>query len=250
MDWGMMQGLGQGLMNFGNTITKQALDEKLRKAREAREDQLEERRFARQQNSYDKTIYEEDGDGVLWEVKLNKGGNEQERKLAPKNKVDELVVKKEEARLDNEYNALRIQDLRDKVAAAPEDRNLRRDLLLAQIESQKALTAQRGLSGQASMIRAQNSGRGSSSGGGLASVYSDDTTEGFDKALAYDEATKANKTDIDAAMKAGFSRDQIERTIDYVAEIFAQGTEPGSFNEILRRHLRANTKATFPKKEK
>ena len=147
MDWGILQGLGQGLQEVGMTQFKATLDEKLRKAREAREEELTKRKEQRQADR-DRTTPDPSAtqfvqkDGVWHEQIRSKTGNILEERLAPENKVREFNKKEADDKLDAEKDALAIRTGTARVALAEkelanydEDRQFERSYKMAGLES-------------------------------------------------------------------------------------------------------------------
>lgn len=163
-DWGVLQGLGDAMQSFGGAMSKQALDEKLRKAREAREDELEQRRNERQDAQYARTEMVEGGDGSVWEVDYDKQNREITRRPAAPNKVREIKQSQQKENLTLESLLLEIEDRKRESRWEEEDRPLEREKMRAEIEAQRALAGQRSLSGQAAMVRAQRTGLGGGGG--------------------------------------------------------------------------------------
>lgn len=105
MGWGALSGLGQGLQQVGGMISdynKDKLQQKLELEREGRAESRQIAREQREQATYGKSDFEQDGDGVWWQVDYNKGNREMERRLAPKSKIDELTRAASKSALEDE----------------------------------------------------------------------------------------------------------------------------------------------------
>lgn len=112
MDWGILQGLGQGLQTIGKM--KMEEDEETRRqklAEKLQDDRLnkeEARRNARPDPA--RTTYEEGEGGVTWKVIRNSSGTELERVLASKTDIDRI-------KKDTEKENLTIESLRSQIDA-------------------------------------------------------------------------------------------------------------------------------------
>lgn len=129
MDWGVLQGLGQGLQSIG----KWKMEQDAEKRRTMMAEQLQRDREERAKLAYDSSqdSMEKSPEGVWFTVKKNKGGEVMDRVLAPKNKIEEaedaektrgLKARLLEAQVSNtEYSGKRAitEDTRE-----DEDRNL------------------------------------------------------------------------------------------------------------------------------
>lgn len=161
MAWGFMAGLGEGLQQFGGMISKNALQKKLEDERAAREEANQIRREERQQAralaqvDRNQSGLEQDAEGVWWQVNRNMEGNELERKLAPKNKIDEInrEQQKDKVTLDTLLTKQKAAEL--ELRDYDEDRALDKRYKEAQIKSL-------GDTGLARLISAGNSGSGGS----------------------------------------------------------------------------------------
>lgn len=135
MDWGVLQGLGQGLQSIG----KWKMEQDAEKRRTMMAEQLQRDREERAKLAYDSSqdSMEKSPEGVWFTVKKNKGGEVMDRVLAPKNKIEEaedaektrgLKARLLEAQVSNtEYSGKRalIEDTRedeDRNLLSPEDR--------------------------------------------------------------------------------------------------------------------------------
>lgn len=88
MDWGLLQGLGQGLQQIGGWKMEQDAE----KRRTMLAQKLEQDREERAKRAYDPSQDSvEQGDEGLWfKVKRNKNGEVIDRSLAPKNVIDQM----------------------------------------------------------------------------------------------------------------------------------------------------------------
>lgn len=113
MDWGLLQGLGQGLQQLGGWKMEQdaekrrsLLAEKLQKEREERAEGL---RLSRPDP--DRTTYEKGEGGVTWRVVRNADGTELDRVLASQTEIDRI-------KKDTEKEDLTIESLRSQIDAS------------------------------------------------------------------------------------------------------------------------------------
>ena len=129
MDWGALQGLGQGLQQLGSWKMEQDAE----KRRTMMAEQLQKDREERAQLVYDPSQDEVvTGDnGVLLKVKHSKSGKELERVPLPPNQVDQFNrdVKKENLTIDSlasqiEANKTNIEAKKKDIAWEEEDRGL------------------------------------------------------------------------------------------------------------------------------
>ena len=160
--------IGAFLSTFGGEMSKQILSEKLRKSREAREDELEEKRYNRQQQQFKEKTYERDADGVLWEVDWNNAGKQMDRRLAPKSKIDDMNHLEQERKLSLDRLAEQIAASKSEREWKETTRPLQQELLRAQIADERASAGQRSLAGEAALIRANRTGSGGANSGDVA----------------------------------------------------------------------------------
>lgn len=89
--WGALEGLGSGLQEYGTTMYKSQLADKLEKQREAR---AEERQIAKERRDAEKIVGQKtfrDAEGVPWTVGVDAAGFERgERTLASKQEILEF----------------------------------------------------------------------------------------------------------------------------------------------------------------
>lgn len=148
MGWGVMMGLGQGLQQVSGMMldqNKAKMAEKLELEREQRAAEREERIFQRNQNTYGQTVYEQDGEGVWWEIDKAKNNSTLDRRLAPKSKIDEFT---NASRLDTlnisniesqiEKRGLEAELTRLATGSYAEDKALERQRTQAQINADNA----------------------------------------------------------------------------------------------------------------
>lgn len=94
MDWGLLQGLGQGLSIFGNMKMEQDAE----KRRTMLAQQVEKDREARASQMYDPSqdSVEQGSEGVWFKVRRNKNGDVIDRVLAPKNVIEQMQAESKE----------------------------------------------------------------------------------------------------------------------------------------------------------
>lgn len=113
MDWGLLQGLGQGLQTVGTSMREE--DEEKRRAELAdtlerdREKRAEARLNARPDP--DRTSFATGEHGETWKIIRNSAGTELERVLADKSEIEKL-------KRDTEKETLTIESLRSQIEAS------------------------------------------------------------------------------------------------------------------------------------
>lgn len=127
MDWGILQGLGQGMQIIGGNM----MDISAEKRRAAMAEKLEQDRFNREQSKFDptQTKYKQidtDGGPLWYEVKHNKAGDVIDRQLAPKNVIDEMTAAQEERTLKGRLTKAQVANaehasVRNEIEAKRED---------------------------------------------------------------------------------------------------------------------------------
>lgn len=185
-DWGILQGLGQGLQNFGNTISANAkaeLEEKLRQEREARAEERLEAREERALKRFGSREYEM-RNGALYEVDYNKGGEEMDNRLAPQNKIDAYNREKQKEEITLENLILTGQKTRAEIEHMPQRYAMEAARNEALIRQSNA-SADYSLAGALNRIEYPQGTRGSGSGGNKAVSMTDATT----KAVFHDTVT-------------------------------------------------------------
>lgn len=92
MDWGLLQGLGQGLQQLGGMKMEQDAEKRRAQMAEKLQADREERQEQRMRTRPDpsQTTYEEGEGGVTWKIIRSATGNELERVLAPKTDIEKI----------------------------------------------------------------------------------------------------------------------------------------------------------------
>lgn len=158
MDWGLLQGLGQGMQQAGqmwDAKQKQKLAEQLELAREERAEQRqlarEERQAARAENTVASWVPVMGEDGVLWYQGVNSAGTPKgERRLANQSEIEEFQRQRQKDQLsldglvaDTQTKQFKAGRLETEAAQSDELFGLRRRSLEADIGAAQALASQR-----------------------------------------------------------------------------------------------------------
>lgn len=148
-DWGFLQGLGQGLQGFGQTISSNAkskLEEKLRQEREEREEQRilarEQRQAERADTTADpsQTRYVTNAEGVLMEQTRSKTGKVLEERLAPQNIVNQYTRDERKEAVSLEKSLLDMQKTQAEIEYLPIKYGQEAEKHRAYIDQTKAYT--------------------------------------------------------------------------------------------------------------
>lgn len=137
-NWGLMMGIGQGLQQVGGmleTRSKTQLADRLAQEKEARDQARRDKEYERDQLSYDKTSQVQDGEGMVWDVKYAKNGNEMERTIADAGTQKQFAQAEQKAANEAKVAALKITSLEDEVANLGADRALDTRYKEAQIKN-------------------------------------------------------------------------------------------------------------------
>lgn len=129
MAWGALIGLGSGLQQVGGMLlenNKQKLAQQLEIDREKRAEARDYRVYQRDQNSFDKTVVEQDGDGLWWQVDYAKNGHKLDSRLAPANVIKDMNNKADADRLSLENDLLTNRKLKSDIEYAPIEQDLKR----------------------------------------------------------------------------------------------------------------------------
>lgn len=218
MDWGA---LGAALQTFGGGMSKKLMEDNLRKAREAREDQLYERRMG----EYARTEYVEKnvgGETVLYEVTRDRNNRVIDEKLAPHNKVEELRAEREKVGLAKRLQEAQIGKLERDAALAEILNPIKVEEARAKVGYAEAGTRQRDAAAAASLARAA---------GGSRSVYSAGEEPSEEEVVSL--LMKENKSIMDSLVKKYpehvKATDLSAMTRRAVKDAYSRGLNPNSY---------------------
>lgn len=103
MDWGLLQGIGEGLTSVGKTLLAEQLEKEREKRAEERERAREERRAQREATTVASYKPEIDNQGIVWMRGYNAAGKPlDERRLASVTEVEDFQRQRESNRLSLE----------------------------------------------------------------------------------------------------------------------------------------------------
>lgn len=133
--WGALEGLGSGLQEYGTTMYKSQLADKLEKQREAR---AEERQIAKEKRDAEKITGQKivrDPDGTTWRVGVNSAGLEKgERVLASAQEIKAYNREEASNERKDSKDALDLWLAEQKAADYGEDKDLDRLYKRSQID--------------------------------------------------------------------------------------------------------------------
>lgn len=197
--WGGLAGLGDGLQTVGMNISKSALAEKLEQQREARADQ---RQIAKEARDAEKVVGQRvvrDPDGTTWLQGINSAGeNKGARTLADSQQISDFNFQEKEKENKQQKGALEVLGLERAAADYGTDKDLKNRYTEAQIAQMGDASARgwAGLDIQRQGLDVRRAGiesKLSGSSGDIATAATDYIKDNKDLLSQYTRADKEGK---------------------------------------------------------
>lgn len=234
MDWGLLQGLGQGMQQLGNMKMEQDAEKRRAQLAEKLQADREERAEQRMRTRPDpsQTTYEEGEGGVTWKVIRSGTGAELERVLAPKTDIDKIKRDTDKEKLSIDALTAQIESHRINTDAKKKE--------VAWEEEDRAL-----------MSPAERAAAMKVKGGLLPSADTRYSTDGSLQRAVLTESGKASRDDDEAesATIADYADDYLEQNPGVAAKyidtkVLTENQAKDAVIQVLREFSRRGVKPT------